>query len=210
MSREFSRPTQSAMQHLNGNIICAVDVETTGFKVGYHDIWQIAVLPLDADMVPNKSLMPFYMDMALRFPDHVDPKAVKLTKVDFARRMQRAHNCWDVADLFDEWFQRLELPTYKKICPLAQNWPFDKSFIKEWLGDETFEQLFSPHYRDTMTAALFENDVAGFRHEKVPYSKVNLAYLGSTLKVKNEKHHDALQDCITTAEIYRRQLLNRI
>ena len=46
------------MIHLNGNILCAVDVETTGLEVGFHEIWQIAVLPLDSNIKPNKDILP--------------------------------------------------------------------------------------------------------------------------------------------------------
>lgn len=210
MSRKYTRPTTAGMKNLNGDILCAIDVETTGFVPGYNDIWQIAILPLGPDIQSNKKLMPFYMDIALKRPETVNPKAVKLTRIDFARRMQRAQDAFIVADQLDEWFERLHLPAYKKICPLAQNWPFDREFVKEWLGDETFFQLFSPRYRDTMSTALFMNDCAEFSGDIFPYPKVNLPYLGSQLKVANAKAHDALQDCLQTAEIYRRMVMANI
>jgi DNA polymerase III epsilon subunit-like protein len=42
------------------------------------------------------------------------------------------------------------------------------------------------------------------RAEKVPYPKVNLQYLATTLGVKAERAHDALSDCQVTAEVYKR------
>jgi DNA polymerase III epsilon subunit-like protein len=190
--------------HLNGNILCAVDVETTGFVPGYNDIWQIAVLPLDNNIKPAKGILPFYLDMKIKRPDNVEPAAIKLNRTDFWQRQVRAVDPWTAADMFDEWFVKLGLPMRKSICPLASNWPFDRSFIVDWLGHETFNQLFSPWYRDTMVCALHHNDIADHRGNRIEYPKVGLGTLCGRLKVKNQKAHDALQDCIATAEVYRR------
>ncbi|KKM51700.1 hypothetical protein LCGC14_1555270, partial [marine sediment metagenome] len=177
---------------------------------GHNCMWQIAILPLDANIKPYKGIIPFYMDMQIKRPENINDEAIKLAKVDWAIRQQRAVDPWTAGDMFDEWFQSLGLPMYKRLVPLAQNWPFDREFIIDWLGRETFSQLFSVHYRDTMAAALFRNDCADFKNEKIPIPKVNLNYLGTVFGVKNYKAHDALQDCIVTAEIYRRIILGTV
>ena len=89
---------------------------------------------------------------------------------------------------------------------MAQNWPFDRSFLIEWLGNASYEHLFSPLYRDTMTIAIFHSDLCDFRSDKVKFVQYNLQYLCQKLGVINQKQHDALQDCIATAEVYRRLL----
>lgn len=195
--------------HLNGNLMCAVDVETTGLISGYHDIWQVAILPLDSFVKPLKSILPFYMDIKVKFPEHIDPKAVKLPRQEFARHQQYAIEPFSCADLLDEWFDRLQLPIYKRIVPLAQNWPFDRSFLIEWLGISSFEHIFNPVYRDTMVAAAFDSDLSDFRSEKILFTQYNLPFLCTRLGIKNLKPHDALQDAIATAECYRRMLLRR-
>ena len=200
----------NSMYHLNGNILCAVDVETTGFIPGFHDMWQIAVLPLDGEIQPSKNTMPFYMNMQVKRPENISKKAIKIANIDFYTAQKRAVDPWTAADMFDEWFQALKLPIYKKICPLASNWPFDRAFIIDWLGNETFQQLFHPHYRDTMVAALYDNDIANHRADKVEYHHVSLSALAHKMDVVNAKAHDALQDCITTAEVYRRLIMSRI
>lgn len=195
-----------SLLHLNGNILCAVDVETTGFIPGHHDIWQIGILPLDSEIRPAP-VLPFYIDLKIKRPENIDPKAIKLNRKDFYQRQLRALDPWTAAEMFDEWVQKMDLPIYKGLCPLASNWPFDRGFIIDWLGHETFQQLFSPWYRDTMVFALGQNDIADRKGDRIEYPKVSLAFLCGRLNVKNAKPHDALQDCIATAEVYRRMLL---
>jgi len=195
------------MVHINGNQLCAVDVETTGVRPGYHEIWQVAILPLDSKIKPWKGVLPFYLELKVQYPERIDKKAIKLPRAEFARRQQRAVDPFTAADLLDDWFDRLKLAIYKRICPLAQNFPFDRSFLIAWLGEASYEHLFSPLYRDTMPAAIFHSDLSDFHSDKIKFVQYNLQYLCQKVNVINEKAHDALQDCIATAEVYRRLLL---
>jgi len=184
-----------------------VDVETTGLEVGKHEIWQICVLPLDSLYKPSRVYSPFYQELRVSRLEKFDHKAIKIPRNDFAIRQKRALDPFTAADLFEEWVAKLELPIYKKIVPLAQNWPFDREFIKEWLGYHSFHDFFHPHYRDTMVAYLYQADLADIRGERVFAKRASLSELCNRFKVKNQKPHDALQDCIATAEVYRRLLL---
>lgn len=195
--------------HLNGNVCCAVDVETTGLIAGYHEIWQICVLPLDSLYKPSKEIMPFYQELKISKPDLIEKNAIRgVDRNAFAIKQKRALDPFDAADLFEEWFLRLKLPIYKKIVPLAQNWPFDRAFLLEWLGFSSFNDFFHPHYRDAMAAAIFLMDIASFRGERVLLSKFNLAELCGKTNVTNDKAHDAMQDCRATAEVYKRLIQN--
>ena len=106
-----------SLMHLNGNILCAMNVETTGFIPGHHDIWQIAFLPLDSEIRPAP-VIPFYVDLKIKRPENVDPKAIKLNRTDFYKRQLRAMDPWTAADMFDEWVQKMDLPIHKGLCPL--------------------------------------------------------------------------------------------
>lgn len=195
------------MQHLNGNLLVAVDVETTGLEPGFHEIYQVAILPLDSNIKPCRDIVPFYLDLLITRPENIDKKAIKMNKIVFAQRQQRSIDPFTAADMLDDWFDRLKLPIYKRFCPLAQNWPFDRSFLTAWLGIDSFEHLFSPLYRDTMVNTLFHSDLSDFRGDKIKFVQHNLQYLCQKLDIKNEKPHDALQDCIATAKVYRGLLL---
>ena len=192
---------------MNGNQLCAVDVETTGLEAGHHEIHQVSILPLDSQIKPSRGIITFYLDLQIMYPDRIDPKAIKIPKIEFAKRQQRSIDPFTAADLLDDWFERLKLPIYKRICPLAQNWPFDRAFLKMWLGTDSFEHLFSPLYRDSMVCAIHHSDVCDFRGDKIKFVQYNLQYLCNKLDIKNLKPHDALQDCVATAEVYRRLIL---
>lgn len=207
------------MMHLNGHMIASIDVETTGFHAGYHDVVQVAVLLLNDDMEPHSQVMPFYVDMKPKRPENIDPDALKVSRLDFAYLVQRAADPYDMAEKFEEWFEELIsrglLPVRKRIVPLAQNWVFDRGFMIDWLGAKTFEYIFHPWYRDTLPVAQYLNDKHGWDVGqsfpwKVPFPKSNLGYICSQMGVKNAKAHDALQDCVATAECYRRMCLGQL
>ena len=115
-----------------------------------------------------------------------------------------------VADLLVEWFENLDLPSTKRLVPLAHNWPFEASFARAWLGDALFEHIFHFHPRDGMVLALAMNDRAVSRGEHTPFKKVGLSWLSHYFKVANENPHDALCDAIAEAEVYRALLRHEV
>lgn len=195
------------MIHLNGNILCVIDVETSGTIPGHHDILQVCVLPLDSRLEPREDIMPFYCDIQPKRPETWDMKSSTVNRLTFAKIAQTGIEPYKAADLFDEWLERLRLAPGKRISPLAHNWCFDRGFIIDWLGRESFNQYFDGRYRDSMVVSLFENDRADFKCEPYPHPKVNLTYLAKIYNIPHERAHDALGDCIATAQIYKRIVL---
>lgn len=206
MSR-YGRSEHSTMVNLNENLLCAIDVETTGLDPFHHDIIQIAILPLDAHIEPLRTVLPFYMEMQPKRPENVDPNTTKVHRLKIAELMQRAIDPWKCLDLFEEWFKKLGLPLNKKIVPLAHNWCFDRDFVREWVGGpKSFEYFFDSRYRDTMAIAAYMNDRADMRVDKFPYPKISLSYCCNMHEITNLKAHDALQDCVATAKLYQKFL----
>lgn len=190
--------------HLNGSVMCAIDCETTGTDPMKHDIIEISIVPLDSNLKPIQTIMPFCMLLQPGRPQNIKQSATRIHGHTRAELERDGIEPMKAADLFDEWFERLKLPFGKRIVPLAHNWPFDRSFIKQWLGEEHFNQYFSALYRDTMVAAQYFNDRAAFHAEKVPFNKVNLSYLASELEIPHERAHSALADCLVTAQVYKK------
>ncbi len=205
-----------SMVHWNGNQLAAMDVETTGLRPGWHEIWQIAILPLDSNIEPRRDVLPFNIQMKPESPERID-----WTSDVMKGNKDRIHNafrhgfCQEKGkDLLREWVDKLGLPLNKggvyrcKLIPLGQHFTFDKPHIMEWLGYEEYNELFHFHHRDTMQAALYLNDRAGMHCENVPFPKVGLSYLCSQLKLEHGQAHDALYDCVATASVYK-ELIRR-
>jgi DNA polymerase III epsilon subunit-like protein len=192
------------MIHLNGNVMAVVDTETTGLQPFHNDVIQVCVLPLDSDFKPLQGILPFYCELQPRRPENYDAKAAHVTKMELCKIQQTGLEPDRAADLFEEWFERLGLPHGKMLVPLAHNWPFDYCFMLDWLGWSSMNRYFHGHYRDLQMAGCYENDKAAFNVQTYPYPKHGLQYYCSQLGVENQNAHDALSDCVATAECYRR------
>jgi len=184
-----------------GHALCAVDVETSGTLPGYHEIVQIACVPLNQHMEPHPELRHFYMDIKPDFPERMNPEAVKkhgLT-VDYLDQCVSQDRA---VDLFIEWFESLGLLFGKRLLPLAHNWAFERGFLMYWLGLEGFDSMWQGTGRDTMTAAGFINDLYVWHGRKHPFNYVNLKAICDRFDIHLDKAHDALADCLATAKLY--------
>lgn len=192
------------MIHLNGNMLCVVDIEATGLHARFDSILQICVLPLDSQLKPLKKVVPFYMMLKPLYMENCgQERQLGCSRQFLCDAVNTGLDPMSAADLFGEWFNKLKLAPGKRICPLAQNWSFDREFIVDWLGYENFNFHFDARYRDTMAAALYLNDRADAHVEQIPFPKVNLRYMTTTLGIDHQRAHDALGDCLATAEVYR-------
>lgn len=193
---------------LNGNVMCAIDVETTGTIAGYHEITQVCFLPLDKDLEVRRDIVPLDMLLHIEFEDRINWDSLRISKTDFMRHQQVSIDKYVAFDLFNDWVTKLNLPPNKRISPLAHNWSFDRGFIFDWLQPTAFGTLIDGRYRDTMAMAASINDIYDILNEPIPFPKINLSYLAATLKIEHPRAHNALDDCITTVKVYK-ALLNR-
>lgn len=188
----------------NGNTLAALDIETTGVTPGYHEIVQIAIVPLDDDLDPQDR-SPFYMLVKPEHPERAMREAMQVNQLKMADLMQ-APTQVQVQDTLEEWFQALELPQDKRLIALTQNGEFDIPFIKVWLGEVAYHRYFCYNGRDSMQYALGMNDSAAFKCQPVPFAGVGLKPLCNRLGILLEGHHDALSDCLATAKVYKELL----
>ena len=189
--------------------MAAVDLETTGTQPGYHEIIQIAVLPLDSNLRPLNGALPFYTHIKPLHPERETPAATAKHKIPMTELLLHAPEPDRVADWLVEWFENLKLPFKRCLIPLAHNWAFESSFLKAWLGVPMVDQMFHSHARDSMLYAVSLNDRAVFNGQKKLFQYMNLGALCTKLGIVNTNPHDALSDCIAEAEVYR-TLLNLV
>jgi DNA polymerase III alpha subunit (gram-positive type) len=209
------------MKHLNDNLLCAIDIETSGLIAGYHEILQIAVIPLGNDFEWNKHMQ--FFDHILRpdFVERVDVEAVKTlrrqdTSLDYDQviisREKIAKYCSEgisqdrAIDSFLNWFERLHLKPKKRIIPIGHNLAFDMPFIKAWLGPESFDLVFDPRWRDTMGVSLFWNDVDAYRQDRCTFKDAKLSSVCTSMRVENMMAHNAFDDALATARCYGRMV----
>jgi len=203
--------------HLNGNLLCGIDIETTGLDFEQHDIYELAIIPIDDKF--HRNINRKWLDLVIRpsRPDNIDWSGVGKTKNKsrIERAMEKGLDSHTAMTILDRWFDEQNLGS-KRVAPVGHNYSFEARFLRAWLGSLNYETKFADYeVRDTMVIAKFLNDMADFRgEEKFPYPKANLTYLASTLKVEHDygRAHTALADVATTIDVYRRQMeeLNKI
>lgn len=202
--------TKIASTHLNRNLICAVDIETTGLIPGTHEIVQLALIPLAPDLTPST----YFKALELRIkPDPnnrrtIDPDYKGLNRRLIVDASLHGMERWPATDYFRKWFEGLRLPPGRLIVPLGCNYEaFDLPFLVEFFGGiESYREFFRSDVRDVQRAATMLNDMADWRSVRVPFPKVNLAYLCSCLDIENEQKHDAVYDARASAEVYRKMM----
>lgn len=192
------------MIHANGHIICSIDTETTGTNYRLHEMWQIGVVPLTYDLEPDTKINPFICEMAPSKFDDIDWTYINQRKMyDLA---DNAMNKNTALDLFVEWIERLHLGTGKRIMPLAHNWCFDKQFLEEWMGPQSYNYYIDSRYRDLMAVANFINDTDDAHATPYHFPKQQLGYICNCLGIEFDTTmaHDAHYDAVKTAEAYKK------
>lgn len=190
------------MKHLNGNILCAIDTETTGVEPGKNSIWDLCIIPLDEKLDRHSRIKPFQAMMKPSTP--FEPGALKEAGLTQAEIINTGHDPFRVADLLEAWFIKMNLPQGKQIIPLAHNWPFDRGFLIDWLGWKSFNCYFSGEYRDTYQLVSFHNDRKWWKGDPYEFARKSLGACARRLNLEVSGLHRATQDCLLTIEVYKK------
>lgn len=196
------------MKHWYGNQMCVVDVETTGLDPLFHEIIQLAVVPIDSNFEPCADKKPFTILIKPKNIEGIDRKAMKVHGFTVKELLEQGFDSEAAIEFFLKWVDELDLPYLMngeryRIMPLGQNYSFDRSFIMDWLGADLYNDIFHYHFRDTMITAHYLNDRSAMHAEDIPYKKANLAYLATQHEIPHERSHDAFADCLVTAALYK-------
>lgn len=191
------------MKHINHNKLCTIAFKTTGPIPGFHDLIELAVIPMSGFGM-DKNLMPFNMRMQPQRPQNA-----KLSKNQLAEYMM-ARPPWDVVSIFERWYARLDLRTRKRIIPIGFDlhtlWPFLMDiFMWSDTGENFAEDFFDfSQARSLETLSHTWNDAAWRLNEPYPFQKHNPTYVAYRLGHLYEQNRDALQTARLYGEIWKR------
>lgn len=201
-NNRMARLFGSMINH-GGHLLAAIDFETTGRVPGWHEIIQVAIVPLDAELKPCQGIQPFNRFICPEYPERAEKASMRISGMSLTDIMRTATDAVRVADIMRDWFLELDLPIGSKLIPLAHNWSFEKGFAQAWLEPEGMDAFFHYHPRDTMGLAIALNDIARAQGEEPPFRWVSLGAICKRLGVVNYAPHNALADALATAECYR-------
>lgn len=168
-----------------------IDIETTGFKVGYHDIIEVAVVLAD----PAKDYE-VVDELELKIKperiENADPQALRINGYNEAE--------WMFAYSLEQAMKMLADKVENTVM-VAHNITFDWTFLEHAFREVGIEPKF---YRklDSFSIAY-----AKFSNEPT-VNKFSLKALAEYYGLTNEKAHTALADTRVTVDIFR-ELMKR-
>ena len=211
-----------SIAHLNGDIVCALDTETTGLDCNYHEIVQVAFVPLGDNFEPDDRIEPFYCTIKPEHPNRWDPAAARVNGLK-ETSANYGLDTYLALDHFIDWYDTLPLadtmsaPYHKRLVPLAKNWCFDYGFLNKWFSvlDETDDPAFDRYFnrrvaRDLQTVVHYVNDLAYGNIHEVPFNKTSLKSVCARMCISADGAHDALADAVMTAKAYSRLINMRM
>lgn len=175
-----------SMTHWNGNVLCALDIKTTGPNPDEDTLMHLAVLPLDSESNICKDYRPFYL--------FLEPEEGGLDPIKGA-------------DAFLHWVEKLELPSTKygrkkKILILGHDLSHKLVFIMNWLGARQYEEIFHTEVRDILSLTRFFNDKAIMHFKKAPYPKDTISGISYQLSIESSELFDVLANCRVISRVY--------
>lgn len=202
---------QTTMIHLNGQLLAAIDVKTTGQDPTKHEIYEIGIVPVDSFIF--RRIDKFPLDLLIRpdYPDKIDWKFLEKANcgTQIKRALDKGHPKHVARSLFDRWLADLQMLERLRIAPIAYNYGHESRFLRAWLGHLTYQQIFNDlELRDVRSIAGFMNDMADLRQAPYPFHKMQFTGLGRHLGIFRDygRSRSALHDAAMTVDIYREMM----
>ncbi len=177
------------------NIFAAIDLETTGLAPGWHEVLEIAIVPLTTDFTIDTNVTEFSCRIRAEHPERAEQAALATNHLNPAegKPLQEVE-----ADLI-RWAEENGI---NSITPIAHNLAFDMAFMKATFPE--FSRIFTHHGRDSMRLALSLNDVLRMQDGEERFPSVSLHSLKLALDIDGDVQHSALEDAQDTAHVYRK------
>lgn len=188
------------MQHLNGNMLCSIGILKTGHDLDVHEIFDIGVIPIDAAMNKRNDKHIFHMGIK---PENTNIRfTCEVTKKALADKILHSKDAGSVGDVFISWFESLKLNPGKKIVPLAWNWPEMSIWLRNWLGNKTFDYIFDWRFRDVLGTANHINDTLDQSINDVVFPKITIGSMAMRMNIERIRPETALTRAKLTLDLY--------
>jgi hypothetical protein len=200
--------TYYGFQHINENVMCAIQTDMTSDHPKNKELLEVAIVPLNATLKFHEIFPLYNVVFKPEFPEWLDRRHCRVPPDFLAKTMLGTMDKDRGADMLGEWFAKMKLGRGKKIIPLCYNWALQRSRLIDWLGELNFDVIFSEDHRDILSATHIVNDRMATRHEAPTFSKQTLAWIGKQLHVEKHIHGGTpIDDCRQIAEIYQKMML---
>jgi len=187
-----------------GNLLCAIDTETTGLDDRNHEIIELAIIPLGYDLETHPHHGVVKLNMRPDNIENIEPESLTVTGKTLEERLTSGLDKGVALDALYEWYDGLHLDKNSRIIPVAHNWVFDRGFLIEWIGLKGYETMFSHQPRDTMAMANTLNDRAWWREEDLPFPRLKLRECCTSAGIiMHSKAHSALDDANLCKQLYK-------
>ena len=166
-----------------------LDCETGGLEAGYHEMLTVAgIIEID-----KKVVMDFHFKMKPRYPDRLNPTALKVNGLTYNEIMGFPDQ-FDTVYKLKKIFIKYGLRNNKLICA-GHNVGFDRGFLNALflqLGCKTLHYWLDYHHLDTMSVAAWLRYVGKLNIDSLKLVDLCL-HFGIPLKA-----HDAFEDIQAT------------
>ena len=188
--------------HLNGCLMAAVDLETTGTRPGYHEIIQIAVVPLDSDFKPLGRRAAVLHARQAEAPGAGIGRGEAQAQDSDGGTLAPRPGVGPSGRLALRLVQGPEAALQEVPRAAGPQLGLRVELLEGMAGRRANRpDLPQPRpRRDALRHRL--NDKAAFAGEPAPFPRVGLGAMCAKLGIVNTNPHDALADCIAEAEVY--------
>ena len=189
--------------HLNGCLMAAVDLETTGTRPGYHEIIQIAVVPLDSDFRPLADVRPFYTLVKPEHPEREIEAAKHKHKIPMTELLLHAPESSAGGGLAVRLVRGPEAAVQEVPDPAGAQLGLRVELLEGVAGrGANGPDLPQPRpRRDALRDLAQRQGRLRGRAGPVPTGRPR-GHVQAKLGIINTNPHDALADCLAEAEVY--------
>lgn len=187
-------------EHTNNNVVCAIDIRVGGLDPSCCDVLEICFVPLNHSFKVSGDFGLFHTLIRPSWP--VDKKIAKLSE-DTLKEHRAAPDAVTALDMFETWFQQMNLPRHKKIMPLVWNWMDIQPYLKIWLTGSYFTDFIHESVRDCLPLLNYVNDRCSIMGEEVPYKHPTFGQLVCRSDVELLERNSLMANCKALSDAYR-------